>query len=164
MTPSKNKDSTDLLNNYTQARNGKININDNKEENYSSNFGQEKLINRENVKSYLSKVISNKKLENNMLKYEDMDEDKKSSIDNKSLSDIHDIVHGHHKAQALALIDQQNAIHETDDLVNVDKDHRYAHGENHVSIRKRKMSVQIGESQTKKKFKPNHHRRGSLGI
>ncbi|ORX53344.1 trehalase-domain-containing protein [Piromyces finnis] len=134
------------LNNYAQSKKEKINTNNNKEVNISSNFGEEKEINRESIKSFLSGIIPNEK----------------TIKKNKILPEVNDIVHGLHKTRALALIDQQNAIHEVDDLVNTDKDHRFAHGESHIFQRKRKMSVQVGESQSKKKFKPNHRRRGSL--
>jgi len=190
---TKNNEIIDLIKNYTQSKNSNssntdnnINIvhsNKNKNVNItnikklkdSSNFGEEKNINKEQIKEYMSGVIPDKKSsEGEMPKYMGIDNEKGKSCENnnndnekrKSQSPesslIHDIVHGHKKARVLALIDQQNAIHETDHLIYPDKDHKIAHGDNHISIRKRKMSLQLEESQSKKVFRPKHHRRGSI--
>jgi len=162
---SNKKDINELSKHYIQGETNKNsnNINNNdKNINIISNFGQEKSPNHDNIKSYISnvtRVTPNK----NISQHNETKNGK--NVDNEKMNfkkSYYNVINGNVKERALTLIDQQNAIHEMDDLINIDKDHRFAHGENHISHRKRKMSIQIDESQSKKNFKPNHRRRGSL--
>jgi len=165
---SNKKDINNLPRNYitgeNKKNNSKININNNEKNiNIISNFGQEKS-GHENINSYISE-ISGIKSNNKLSQLKERENEENIIKDKRDFKKTYNnVVNGDEKARALALIDQQNAIHEKDDLIYTDKDHRYAHGENYISRRKRKMSIQIDESQSKKNFKPNHRRRGSLGI
>jgi len=164
---SNKKDINNLHKHYIPGEtnnNNNINNNNNKDISIISNFGQEKSPNYENIKSYISdvtRIIPNKNISQHK------ETENEENVDNKEVNfkkSYYHVINGNDKERALALIDQQNAIHEMDDLINIDKDHRLAHGEKHISHRKRKMSIQVDESQSKKNFKPNHRRRGSLGI